>query len=565
MIWTPRLARLALRIADLPEDEFLRRVKTGPPSSRRLEFRLRFRHDLGLFARYCFPDVAYRPFNAFHREVLNRPKVAHTERTRTARRALAAPRGIAKSTITKIDAAHDIVYGLEAFLVALSATRPDAFSWSRTLRAWFGAEGSPLWELYGPFIVTGAQESFSVQVGAGRPIDVVSRSFGGTVRGLNEGGSRPTRVIVDDGEDRHKVGNPRIRAEWQQTLNEDILKLGSAEGGTIFDWLGTVLHPDAILARILERRGPNKGWTSSKWAALSAWPSSTALWESCREVWADLEAAAQLVAAGEADTPEEAQELRAAAYYTAHRAEMDAGAEVLDPYALPLFRVFLLIWQEGRASVLKELFNEPVDPSSQPFDSRTFKRCTFDGHHIVNANGRRIALSSCRLAVWLDPIPAEKTGSDYAALAVVARDSVGYRYVLSCTLGRISPGAQRGWMWAAFDQYGPRALYGYESNGFQALLDEGFQREVAERRRAGRGANLRPAGAPSTENKIRRVSRLAPDCEHGFVQFAADLPTLVLQQFDSLVGGAHDDGPDAIERADNLLTQVGGITTADHW
>ncbi len=528
--------------------------------------RVRFRWDLELFARYCFPGVVYRCFNPFHRAILDRPKIPYQDRARTLRRAVAAPRGIAKSTITKIDAAHDICYHLEAFLVALSATRPDAFSWSRTLRAWFETPGSALWDLYGPFEVTGAQEAFSIRLPNRPPVAVVSRSFSSAVRGLNERGIRPTRVIIDDGEDREKVGNPRIRADWQEKLNEDILKLGSAEGGAIYDWLGTVLHPDAILARILDQRGPNRGWTAERWPALSRWPDRADLWRECELVWADLEGAAALVESGGAATVEEAQELRAAEFYALNRAEMDRGAAVLDPAALPLFRIYLLIWQEGKASVLKELFGEPVDPESQVFDSRAFTRCRFDGSVITAHGGRRVSLAECDIGVWLDPIPAERTGSDYAAVAVVARDPIGYRYVLRCSLGRIAPAAQRALMWAAFERYGPRARYGYESNGFQALNDEGFTRERADRRRTGRPWQFRPEGLPSTTNKIRRISRLAPDIDHGFLQFAEDLAPPVLLQFDSLVGGAHDDGPDAIERADYLLIRrAARVTTSDKW
>lgn len=528
--------------------------------------RVRFRTDLELFARYCFPGIVYRDFNPFHRAILERPKQRYDQRTRTARRAVAAPRGIAKSTITKIDAAHDICYHLEAFIVALSATRPDAFSWSRTLRAWFETPGNALADLYGPFEVAGAQESFFITLPDRPPVAVVSRSFSSAIRGLNEGGRRPTRVIIDDGEDREKVNNPRIRADWQEKLNEDILKLGSAEGGAIYDWLGTVLHPDAILARILDQRGPNRGWSAERWPALSSWPDRPDLWRSCEVVWADLEGAAALVEGGGAATVEEAQEIRAAEFYEANRAAMDSGASVLDPAALPLFRIYLLIWQEGKASVLKELFGEPVDPESQIFDSRAFARCRFDGSIITASGGRRVSIAECEVAVWLDPIPAERTGSDFAALAVVARDPIGYRYVLMCSLGRIAPAAQRALMWSAFERYGPRARYGYESNGFQALNDEGFTRERADRRRAGRPWQFRPEGLPSTTNKIRRISRLAPDIEHGFVQFADDLPPPVLLQFDSLIGGSHDDAPDAIERADNLLIRrAARVTTSDRW
>ena len=512
--------------------------------------RLRHRHRLDEFCRYCFPEVAYLPFNAFHQRILSRPKVDSARRTRNHRRAFAAPRGIAKSTHTKLVVAHDVAIGLERVVLVLSATRPDASGWSKTLRAWFSDPSSAIAKLYGPFTVTCGLEEIHI-TGPRRTETNDSRSFRSDIRGLNVATVRPTRVIVDDGESGKHVSNPDIRRQWQKFLNEDVLKIGRKEGGTLFDWLGTILHPDSILARIIDKRGPNKGWSAEKWKALIKWPDRLDHWEECRAVWADLD-----------DDPDpEAREDAARAFYEAHRVEMDAGSEVLDPAALGLFAIYLIIWNEGLASALKELNNDPSDPSERIFDTDGFRRCEYDraNGRIVSSGGRAISIRECSVGVWLDPIPAKRTGSDYAALAIVARHTeTTRRYVLECHLKRCGPSEQRAWMWSAFDQYGPRARYGYEDNGFQTLFGEGFKRDRQDRKAAGRVSTLRPEGLTSTTNKVERMSRLEPDCVHGFLEFATSIDPEVIGQFRDLPGATHDDGPDAIERADFLATRSTG-------
>lgn len=536
--------------------------------------RLRHRHHLEEFAKFCFPEVAHLPFNAFHRCIIDRRKTHWQKRSRTQRRAYAAPRGIAKSTLTKIDVAHDIAFGLERVVVVLSATRPDASGWSKTVRGWFSDKNSPLVELYGPFTVVGGQEEFTI-TGPNGSVSIASKSLKSDVRGYNVGTIRPTRVILDDWESRKEVNNPNIRRAWQKILNEDVLKLGPPTGGTLFDLVGTVLHPDSILNRILKKKAPNRGWSAEKFQALARFPENMELWNECRDIYTDLDATADSISSGarglyeeyrqELDEPDAARLAAARCFYEQHRSEMDAGAEVLDQHALPLFEIFVVIWDEGLPAMLKELNNDPSDPSERIFNPDAFKRCTYkpDDGLITTSAGKKVSLSQCSVGVWLDPIPAESTGSDYAAIAVVAKDRhTKRRFVLECGLHRISTSGQRTELWKAFDRYGPSTSsrprhYAFEDNGFQkAVIGESWTREVEQRQRDGKAANMRPKGYTSTENKIRRINRLQPDTENGYVEFSDLIPDEVFEQFREMPGATHDDGPDAIERADWLLGQA---------
>ena len=78
-------------------------------------------NDLEFFATYFFPHYCEFAWNPFHKEYFN----DFVYGQRKIRRAYAAPRGAAKSTmVTLIKTLHDVCYGLENFILILSSTTP---------------------------------------------------------------------------------------------------------------------------------------------------------------------------------------------------------------------------------------------------------------------------------------------------------------------------------------------------------------------------------------------------------------------------------------------------------
>lgn len=346
--------------------------------------RMRCRFDVAAFLTWCWPETFGRPWNEFHAAVLRLDDPPAALRKRNVQRAWAAPRGIAKSTLARGRAAHRLIYGLEPFVVWMSAEMQLALSNSRTIRSMLATPNPFLAHIAGgPLKVTGTDGAWQVQVPGGPPRGLLCKSFGTQVRGANLNGQRPTWIIVDDGERPDRVVNPEQRQRWQTFLDDDVIQAGPIEGGLIVDWLGTVLHPDAILARCLA----SAVWRGRKWAAIKAWPTRMDLWERCGAIYLDLTLG-----------DEEVRHDCADAFYRAHRAEMDLGAEVLDVHALPLFACFRLIWSNGLRSFLRERQNEPRDHTASIFTSSQFKRCRVvedarGDRWILAAHGRRVRLA----------------------------------------------------------------------------------------------------------------------------------------------------------------------------
>lgn len=509
---------------------------------------MRARFDIGFFAKWCWPSTFGRPWNPAHHHLLAPIDPPVASRRRTALRATAAPRGIAKTTIAKARLAHALVFGLDRCCLVVSAERELAAAISDDLRGWFVEEDSELARLFapagrppkgtkGPFQVRGGKLRWSMVAWKGAVCGVIAKSFGTQIRGSNIGGHRPSRMVVDDGERPDRVASAKQRARAQQFLDDDILKAGpsAGDGGLVVEWVGTVLHPDAILARLLK----HPGWEARRFAAVLRWPDRADLWEACRAVWADL---------SRGDL--EAREAAAADFYAAHRAEMDAGVELLDPIAVPIFTVYLTIWSQGMRSVLRELQNEPRDPAAALFDAGRIARCRVErdreGEVIVAADGRRVRLADCQVRGRWDPAMGERDG-DFAAIAVIAFDRFGYGFLVQVWMRRARPTEQLEALWAMAERWGMRRA-SLESNGFQAMLANDFARMQRERREAGRFWQLQVIAEPSTDDKVARIASLDVPLTAGWLQLdPAGVPPEVLAQFDDFPNGDHDDGPDAVE------------------
>lgn len=546
-------------LAALPAEVFLDRLaQIDDPEVQRDALRHRFRVDRSGLLKWCFPALFSRKWNGYHLDVLMRPKPSARDRVgRDILRADAAPRGIAKTTLLKGEIVHDVCYALEDNIVVVSAEMRLARKITKHLRAIFRNPPAPLLDLFGPFVVEGGVDQFTVTTPDGHTTGFLARSFGTAVRGENSDGARPTKIAVDDGERSDRVRNPEQRRVWWEFLHDDLLRCGPIEGGLLVEWRGTVLHPDAVLPHLLKA----PGWRGGLWKACEAWPERQELWAEAGRIFAD-------ATRGDVDTRRDA----AMGFYLANKAEMDRGAKMLDDVAMPLFRFYEQIWTYGLRQVLRELQNEPRTAGTKFFRVAEFRRCQVvgnkaNGGYILTADGRRVPLSECRTFARLDPIPGRALGTmgddggagagDYAAIAVIARDAHGYVYVLDVWRRRARDGEQIAALWALYDLWlFERASI--ESNGFARLLGGEFERVRAERKAARKTTALTASEDTTTSNKEDDIATMEAGCATGIIQWSDRVPVEVLNEADAFPDGDHDDGIDAVARC-ILRSRVGTV------
>lgn len=546
----------------MPPDDFAQLWASRTPAQRRDLTKARFRFDVPGFARWVWPERFEFPFNACHRSIFGGDKLGWWERP-TTYNAIAAPRGLGKSTVASFaDIAHDICYGLERFVVIMSATSSLATELVDDLRQLFvdaaHNDEHNIRQLFGGVSVKGGKTDFVVSVGGLPTCRVIARSFGQTIRGVKHQGVRPTKIVLDDAERSDRVISSDQRRKAWQFLTSDILKAGRKQGGTLFYVRGTVLHPDSLLANLLER----PGWGGERWASIVSWPERMDLWEQCGRIWKDL-------------SLKDIREAAALAFYEANREEMHRGAEVLDPVAEPLYALFVLIWAEGLPSFLREKQNQPRNAASAYYDSSKFARCRIEGDRLRTSRGNYVELKDLHIVIRLDPIPGKELGTmsedggsgagDYAAIAVVGRDPDGYGYVLDVWMKRARDSEQVAAMWGKIDHWGPKRVkkVSIESNGFQRLIGRDFRRIQQQRREQGLHWQVAVSEDNTTRNKEDRIASLEPATTNRWLEFAETIGPDVMGQFDDFPSAAHDDAPDAIEGAYRL---AGGspVTLGQH-
>lgn len=495
----------------------------------------RCRTDLALFARTFFPerfDLHWSPVQAhFFKTRLPGWRL----RTRQHRRRWVSPRGSAKSSVKSfLEPLHDILYGNEVCIHVYSTGYRLAELLVKDIHAVLADPPSLMRRVFGAIRITGTQTNFVAMVPGAESLGtaVVAMSFGGDARGYKHAGKRPSKFILDDTVNPKHIKNPERRDDQWKFLQRDIGRAGWSY--SVYELVGTIQHPDDLVARVVN--APD--WTGQIWKNLIAWPTRMDLWEECKKLWANL------------DDPDRLDTARA--FYEERREAMDAGAVVLWPEGRPLFDLMQTFWASPGAFWTEDQ-NDPKEAGDAIFPIDKVRRCTWDREWIYTSRGTRVAMSRCQIAIWLDPSGGKK-GADLPAIAVVARDPQGWRYVLAVEAIARPPSEQQAALWRWWERFAHlHPLVGTDETGTQGLLGEAFERQREERRRQQRPWTMPVQTYSLSEEKIQRIARLEPEFKNGFLEICADLPGVAIEQLRDFPHATHDDIPDAIERADWLL------------
>jgi predicted phage terminase large subunit-like protein len=512
---------------------------------------IRCESDLPLFCRVFFPHHCREPFSAVHRHLFRQYRRQQHQpllERRGQNFAVAAPRGYAKSTLaTLLLPLHDIVYRSEGYIIIISATLPQSVGKLKNLRA----------ELAGNRML---RECFEPQTGRvtsrqliANDIAVEAFSVGTQLRGITWRQYRPTKVVMDDAEDSEAVESPEQREKLAVWFNEVLENIGN--GYTNVMVVGTLLHPDSLLANILKR----PDFESRVFRAVESFAENTSLWEEWRARFNDL------------SDPRRLETARG--FYEARRNAMLKGTRVLWPEKEDYYDLMSQLATRGRKAFFKEKQNDPRHHEAQLFDPETFRYFTLQGGTgILPVNDLGSDNQTAAQKDGSDAMTADNhgqdahatlgrlvrfgfldsalggAGSDFAAVATVGRDEHGYLYLLDVWMKRASPTRQIEKIFDLHELWNYR-LFGFEANCFQSLLAQPIEDERQRRRQAGRAWDLPIEQVTHRENKLRRIASLETLIANGWLLFSRSLREEFLQQCEQFPRAAHDDGLDALEAA----------------
>lgn len=176
---------------------------------------------------------------------------------------VAAPRGFAKSTVMMVDDIFDIVNGYRHYIVKISDSYTQALEHTNTLQS--ELENNPILQwLYGTLKTDDWSEGdFVTSTG----VKIVAKGQGMKVRGLKFNQYRPDKIEIDDLENDELVENPERRNKLKRWFKMGVIPALSKTGK--INIVGTILHHDALLAKIVNGTEEFGGWNVKKFKALN--------------------------------------------------------------------------------------------------------------------------------------------------------------------------------------------------------------------------------------------------------------------------------------------------------
>jgi predicted phage terminase large subunit-like protein len=513
------------------------------PAERELAERIRRTTNLEAFAREFFPRACRLPFSPLHDYLMQRRSVKAApplEERRGSIDVVLAPRGAAKSTLVSlVFPLHALLHGLDRYIVLISATQRQAarrianlcaaLDPRRELHTRLGCErGRP----GGRWPARLAADCLELDGGR-----IEAFGAGAELRGISFGRWRPTWIILDDVERGDRVRHARHRDALADWFSETVENLGDRY--TNIDVIGTLLHPDALPARLALR--PDV--VSRRFASILAEADDTALWDRWRERFHDL------------SRPDRTDFARA--FFEEHREAMLAGSRVLWPAKEDYYDLQVMRETRGRAAFDKEKQNVPSLPTAGVFGRDRVRRFRIDGSRVVPVGApppEPASLDALRRFGFLDPALGG-AGGDFAAVATVGLGPSGYLYVLDVWLARAAPSEQLARVFDLHARWNYEA-FGIETNAFQRLLLEPLEAERARRRADGRPWDLVVRERRHRGSKTDRVMMLEPLVDAGRLLFDETLDRVFMGQLEDFPDGRHDDGPDALAAAVDLARRA---------
>ena len=488
-----------------------------PDEAAKSERQAQAQKDLEFFARKYFPHYIKHDNAVLHDFLYQRlPEIVDSGIGD--HDAIAAPRGNAKSTIvTQIFVLWCIVTGRKHFPVIIMDALDQALPMLESIKA--ELEFNPRLMMDFPD-ATGQGRVWQVgTIVTANDAKVQAFGSGKRMRGLRHGPHRPDLVIGDDLENDENVRSPEQRDKLESWLKKTVLSLGPADDSMDVVIIGTVLHYDSVLSRLLK----NPLWKARTFRAVIEWPHRMDLWDQ----WEEL-----LLNEGEDIALE---------FYQERKAAMDEGAIVSWPTGQPLYTLMVKRARDGRQAFDSEQQNDPVSGDDAPF-----AECI---HFWVN-----------RLAEWrffgaCDPSLGKSGNSrDPSALMVGGFNrGTGVLDVVEALIKKRLPDK------IISDIIELQREYKCNVWGVEAVQFQEFLRTELVKRSAALGVPVPAVGITPHTDKLLRIESLQPHMANQLIRLHPSQKTLI-DQLRHFPKADHDDGPDTLHMLWMIaLTRSGGM------
>lgn len=234
------------------------------------ELLLRCQVSTKVFAKTFFPEEVTSDFSILHDKMF-----AVIDHPNKLKKALAAPRGLGKTTLAKVRCIKAIVFRERRFITYISNSSGSAIESTEHIKRLL-VENEYLNQIFGKvtFSQKGFKEGFSKEswVAYG-DVYVLPRGAGQQIRGKNWMGHRPGLFIIDDLENTDNIRSEDQREKLSNWFFSDLMKSESKYGErdginkgkrAEFLYIDTIKHQDALLQLLIN---------SSDWLTVADFPN----------------------------------------------------------------------------------------------------------------------------------------------------------------------------------------------------------------------------------------------------------------------------------------------------
>ena len=496
--------------------------------------------DLYLFAIRYFPHYLKRPSSRFHKWLYNTlsREINKTNRRDGMKKAVAAPRGGAKSTIiSAILPIWCICYNKKQFIIILSNTISQATDFLADIKRELQVNTALARDF--PHAVGKGKVWRSDEIITSNDVKVLALGTGSQIRGRRFGIHRPDLILGDDIEDsdmvRSKAQREFIRYTW---FDKDVQFVGSEKGSkgtTDFLIVGTVLGKESLLEAILD---PSQypDWEGIRFKAVEKF-SESPLWDEWAELYRDR---------FDIDRKKTARK-----FFEENKEEMLEGTEVLWKEVDPYYDL-MVVKLKDLSSFLLEKQNTGVDLSKVLVHKEELHWINFNTHKKAIDAINRAKRAGLVFGV-LDPSVGKKADvGDYSCIITICRDPIsGLIFVLDINLKRRKVDDQIDAILAFHEVYKYK-LFGIETNAFQYVIADNLRRKSRQL-----GYYIPIEELENYSDKKMRIEGLAPFLKDKTIVFDTykynnnQSYNLGVEQICTFTGegDSNDDAPDALEMA----------------
>ena len=333
------------------------------------ELLLRCQKSTKVFAKTFFPDEVTSDFSLLHDKMF-----AVMDHPKKIKKALAAPRGLGKTTLAKIRCIKAIVFRERRFITYVSNSSGSAIEATEHIKRLL-VENEYLNQIFGKvsFSRKGFKEGFSKEswVAYG-DVYVLPRGARQQVRGKNWMGHRPGLFVIDDLESTDNIRSDDQREFLANWFFSDLMKSESKYGErdginkgkrAEFLYIDTIKHQDALLQLLIN---------SSDWLTVTDFPNLLP------------------------DTPDGVLSICDLDHNT-YDANYATTEEIKQEYAEHV--------EKGKQDLFyMEFMNMPISPKDAVFKEEYFKHYEEAGDHLIVHNHPLVVQRLNKLGIKIDKI-----------------------------------------------------------------------------------------------------------------------------------------------------------------